>query len=47
MTRYVDILVTAKLTNTNARLNGLTEPEHADLRAYKEEYDIQTSRQWS
>ena len=42
MQRYETILATAKLTNTDARLNGLTEAEHADLRAYKEEYDIQT-----
>jgi hypothetical protein len=42
MDRYMSISATMKLTNTEARLNGLTEAEHADLRAYKEEYDIQT-----
>lgn len=42
MLRYETITTTAKLTNTDARLNGLTEAEHATLRAYKEEYDIQT-----
>jgi len=42
MQRYSTILAASKLTNTDARLNGLTVAEHAVLRAYKEEYDIQT-----
>lgn len=42
MVDYADITLQQKLATHSERLNGMTEADHAVLRIFKDEYDVQT-----